>query len=252
MEAIEDWCKTNKLMLNRNKTQYMVFSTGNSQAPDLSISLEGEVIARTRETKFLGCLVDDRLEAKQHVQELCKKINKAVQATKLLCNRIGYRHGKLLYNAYIHSHLLYCVGYWGMTSKTKLKRLHSLQRRALRAIVPNCNSSTLPEDLGILSLPHSLTYSTCNFLHAQFVGVGPRVLKSKFLGNQKVTRARNTRLVKLELRKTQVGRNSHYVKTAKIWNCLPEEIRTTESRVLFKKRLFSFLLHNKQERFRFF
>ena len=111
LEAIEQWCETNKLMLNRHKTQYMVFSTRNNHAQDLNVSIGGEVITRARETKFLGCLVDEKLEAKRHVDEMCKKINKAIHATKLLCSRIGYRHGKLLYNAYVHSHLLYCVGF---------------------------------------------------------------------------------------------------------------------------------------------
>ena len=119
-------CETNRLKLNRQKTQYMVFSAGSVQAPDLTISIEGVMITRVRETKFLGCLVDDRLEAKQHIHELCKKINRAAQATRQLCNRIDHKHGKLLYNAYIHSHFLYCVGYWGLSAKTRLKRLHSL------------------------------------------------------------------------------------------------------------------------------
>ena len=139
-----------------------------------------------------------------------------------------------------------------MATKTKLKRLHSLQKRALRTIVPDSKCVTRPEDLGILSLPHALTYSACKFLHEQFAGVGPNVLKTKFLGDQRATRAKNTKIVKLELRKSLIGRNSHYVKTAKIWNCLPEEIRTTSSEVLFGKRLKNFLLQNSQDRFKFF
>ena len=45
-----------------------------------------------------------------------------------LRNEYGYQLGRLLYNAYIHSHLVHCATYWGMACEGKLRKLHRMQK----------------------------------------------------------------------------------------------------------------------------
>ena len=84
-------------------------------------------------------------------------------------------------------------------------------------------------DLEILSLPLAISYNLCTFLHDQIMSRGPKVLDVGMLGSGRPTRAENTRLIELETRKRRVGRDSLGVRAARIWNCLPMMIRTTDS-----------------------
>ena len=61
-----------------------------------------------------------------------------------------------------------------------------------------------------------------------------------------------TRIIRLERRSTLIGSKSYLVKAAKVWNSLPQEIRTTDSISLFKERLKKLLLDKPDERLYFF
>jgi hypothetical protein len=107
---------------------------------------------------------------------------------------------------------------------------------AIRVLNPR-NRQNIAGDLDILPLPLVLAYTLCTFMHEQLTRRGPPVLDPNLLGEGRQTRASGVRIVKLARRQSNMGRNSFYVKASKIWNCLPAEIRGTESTTLFKKRL---------------
>ena len=170
--------------------------------------------------------------------------------SKFLTRKVGRKYGKLLYNALVHFHLLHGVAYWGVSTKAKLKKLRRLQSRAIKTISLTRTDEIVPEKLGTLSLSHALTYSACCFLRSQITNRGPKVLDLKMLGDFRDTRATKGRMELM--RRTQAGRSSHYVRTARIWNCLPRDTRTTDSTILFKKRLKRLLLENEGDRLRYF
>lgn len=159
---------------------------------------------------------------------------------------------RLLYNAYISSYLFYCATFWGMAPRTNLKRLFALQKRAFHALSPPGSPPNRMEDLEILPLPLALTYCICIFIRQQFSGCGPKVLSFQILGTQRLTRAQNNKIIKIERRKTKIGRDSLYVKAVRVSNCLPIEIRTIDSRNLFKRKLKRLLLRNENKRLNFF
>ena len=129
------------------------------------------------------------------------------------------------------------ASYWGMANKGKQEKLHGIQIRAMRAVTPPGSRPLTPEDLKALPLPHLLTYRACNFVHNQLMQRGPQVPNLSLLGEGRHTRAHNSKTLAIEKRCTQTGARLHHVKTAKILNSLPVEIRKTESSPLFKKRL---------------
>lgn len=250
--AIRKWCEDHLMMLNAKKTQYITFSKMRHDSPTLNIVLEGETIQKVDKTKFLGCVLDEKLDAGLHTEEIAKRLNKAIFIVKRLCAAAGRRVAKPVVEAYIQSHLNYCAGYWGMAPKTKLNRLYRLQKRAARAALGVRRSTEALETLRVLPLPLSLTYTICTFLHQQLTNRVPKVLEIELLGNNRKTRARDSRIIRLETRKSRAGRNSYYVREASVWNCLPADIRTTNSPSLFKTRLKNHLFKCKNERLNFF
>ena len=98
-----------------------------------------------------------------------------------------------------------------------------------------------------LAFPRFLTHRLCMFLHNQIMHCGPRVLDIKI--SDLVTR--NARLIRIEKRTTQVGRNLS-VCAVSTCNSLPIEIRSTDSDLLSNKRLKKLLMENKSERLNHF
>ena len=218
----------------------------------LEIALQGDKLEKVCETRFLGCILDDKLEASRHIEEMSKKLNRAIFVLKNLCRATGYRMAKPLYEAYIHSHFNYCSGFWGMAAKSKLNRLYRTQKRALKVISPAGCRDLPPEGTNILPLPRALTYSICTFLHQQISKQSTECLSLELLGSRKDTRSKNSRIIRIERRSTLIGNRSYLVKAAKVWNSLPLEIRTTDSIPLFKIRLKKLLLESPDERLNFF
>ena len=78
------------------------------------------------------------------------------------------------------------------------------------------------------------------------------VLRLKMSGSERSVRTTGTRLIKIENRRTGLGRNSFYMKAAKIWNSLPPDIRKIDSKSLFKKKVKTLLQNEPSDRLRYF
>ncbi|XP_018494090.1 uncharacterized protein LOC108863898 [Galendromus occidentalis] len=166
-------------MLNIQKSNYMTFARGNQPTPDLSVVLDGAALAKVRKAKFLGCVLDESLDASLHCEELTKRLKRSTYIVKTLCELAGVGIGKLVYEAYIQSHLNYCPGFWSMSTKKNLLRLHRQQSRAIRIIQPDLSKTgkKLLTEMDILPLPLAITYNLCTFIHQQLTHRGPQTLE---------------------------------------------------------------------------
>ena len=73
--AVDRWLISNRLSLNVAKTSYLVFSHLNNN-DDISIKMRGTDISRTRNTKFLGVIIDDELKFKEQTECVAKKMSR--------------------------------------------------------------------------------------------------------------------------------------------------------------------------------
>ena len=73
LEHIHQWLLSNKLTLNKEKTEYMIVGSRprlNKINNDLEIELGGNNIKRVKETKTLGVIVDDQLNWQTHLDSI--------------------------------------------------------------------------------------------------------------------------------------------------------------------------------------
>ena len=68
------WCNSNKLTINAEKTNFILFHTINKPIPRNldEISVESMTIKRVNSFKYLGLTLDETLHWNDHVDELCK------------------------------------------------------------------------------------------------------------------------------------------------------------------------------------
>ena len=77
LSEIVRWLKINKLTLNVDKTQCMLFSNKKCST-NLNIKIEGTTIAQVSKAKFLGIMMDDKLKWKDHILYISNKISKGI------------------------------------------------------------------------------------------------------------------------------------------------------------------------------
>ena len=68
---ISTWLATNKLVLNINKTNYMIFtSRGRSYNKNVTnIKIDGNNIQQVNKTKFLGIIIEEHLNWATHIPD---------------------------------------------------------------------------------------------------------------------------------------------------------------------------------------
>ena len=78
------WFSINKLSLNLGKTNYMLFR---SRPPDLELHLKinNADIPKVTATKFLGIIIDDRLNWKPHIQSVKSKLSCILSIYPIIC-----------------------------------------------------------------------------------------------------------------------------------------------------------------------
>ena len=75
LNNIYKWCLLNKLIMNMDKTKFMVFTSKIYNS--VSIKINNVAIEQARSFKYLGLLIDDKLTFKTHIAQVTMKINRA-------------------------------------------------------------------------------------------------------------------------------------------------------------------------------
>ena len=100
---ISTWLATNKLVLNINKTNYMIFtSRGKSYNKNVTnIKIDGNNIQQVNKTKFLGIIIEEHLNWATHISHLCNIIARNVGILEKLRYFVPAYVLKILYHSLI-------------------------------------------------------------------------------------------------------------------------------------------------------
>lgn len=94
---ISNWFTSNKLTLNVDKTQAMIFSRRMIHIPNTQVELNGQQVAYVAKTKFLGVIVDQRLNWKDHASFVAGKLSKSCGILYKIRNCLTTPAKRLLY-----------------------------------------------------------------------------------------------------------------------------------------------------------
>ena len=76
---LTDWCQANKLSINFNKTNFIVFKPRQKrQTLDINLEISQCAIGRVKEIVFLGVILDENLTWKPHIANVARKISKSI------------------------------------------------------------------------------------------------------------------------------------------------------------------------------
>lgn len=238
LNKIEKWVHDNDLKINTTKTKCVLFKNRSLQFKFPEIVINGEPISVVSCTKFLGLKIDENLNWKQHIDDVCGKLSKITGILYRTRYNLTADIMMSLYYSLFYSQLTYCISIWAGTWTTFLKPLQIAQDKFIRCInfmKKFQSTKEIYKSKKILNIKSIHNYFSILLIKKTFEHGSPF---------ERIHRDRQTRANDLDLIippfRTELFKNSIICSGPRNFNNLPADIKEliTERNIsTFKKKL---------------
>ena len=236
----------NKLSLNLSKNNFMLF-TNSRRDQNVSISINNCEIDMVYKTKFLGVMIDSKLNWKDHVAMVKSKLSKSIAIMRKAKHLLDRRSGMILYFSLFLPYLSYCCEVCGNTYSSNIKHVYILHTKTVRIV---CNGDYQHPsnvlffiELHVLKLHNLIELRTAMIMYKANTGCLPVNLQTMFrMSSEKIHNTRNSSNVRQVFARTTKKANCITVHGITLWNTSQDRIRSNLH--TFKKQ-FSVKLHSR-------
>ena len=179
------WLAGNELVTNSIKTNYMIFKPQIKPEINLNLKINSVIIQRTTSTKYLGVILDDKLNWREHIDSIKRKVNSLVGALKR-CPSFNKQVATLVYNGHILSKIRPNILIWGQCTETLYNEVQRLMNRALKILFKFdwlTPSASLPGLTNTFNLKEITKLERCKFIY--------KISKKEIKANITLTRHEN-------------------------------------------------------------
>ena len=267
LKELQTWLIVNRLSLNIDKTNFVIFHPYNKPVKQkITLKLHKNAISEKDSVKYLGIIIDSTLTWQTHIDKISKKISRATGLLYKIRPFINIKIMKTLYYSFVYPHLLYAIEVWGSADITHLNRLTNLQKRVVRMITfsdrRQIDYSFLPSDplflkMEIVKIQDIFKMNVSKFIFKCLNKTNPNNFHSWYILSSQVnnhnTRSRyidiNTLITTRSLfipfsRTKHYGLNQLKVQGPKIWNNISPLIRNNTSIKIFLKELKNTIINS--------
>ena len=212
--------------------------------------MEGTKLERVKETRYLGVIIDEKLNWNSHVQHIKSKIVKGSYILSKLRHYVNLKTLKLVYFSLIYPHLNYCITSWGSTSGSTLKPLFRLQKKIVRIITFSsftCHSPPLFANLNLLPLDQIYNLNLSVLIHKIYNKTSPsshNLIPLENVHNYQ-TRLSTGGNFYQNFNRINLGQSTYSAKGVKCWRKVPNEIKSLPV-FSFKLRLKKYMLEQQK------
>ena len=132
INCVENWCNKWRMSVNHLKSKIVHFRKVRVSITDFSFTFQNKTVDIVQKYKYLGLILEEHLDFKASINELCSKGGRALGACiskfKTLKD-VGYITYKKLFDCTVVPIIDYFAGVWGHTKHDDCSKL---QNRALR------------------------------------------------------------------------------------------------------------------------
>ena len=162
LQSVYVYMHTNQLHINLSKCAHMYFRPNLNKDERLTcartrlsesnhrLSVDGQKIKLVDNVKFLGVIMDDKLNWDYQIKHLEDKMLSNIVLIKRVRKFLPEKHLKTIYHSLFLSHLTYGITCWGGAYSSKFQKLFNIQKRCLRILFGE-----------IPSFDHEEYYQTC-------------------------------------------------------------------------------------------
>ena len=247
---IHTWVRVNKLSLNIEKTNFMLFTPNGFSRNMNCINIDGHRVEEVTQTKFLGVILDNKLNWHAHCEYICGKMSKGIGI--IIKARKVFNETTLLslYNSLILPYVSYCIHVWGKAYDTHLKHVLVLQNKAVRIIAgvpPRTSADNLYLELDILPVKKIFVHAISIFMYKYVNGMLPELFLDMFtlvseIHNYDTRQAINKNLF-VSFKSTSRGQQSITYIGPHVWNFILSKFNPHCSIGSFKRHIRQLLQH---------
>lgn len=246
LSNVYDWLCGNKLKLNIMKTKYMIIGNKNTSGLHGSIYINNEQIERVSEVKYLGIVIDEKLNFSRNCEYIEKKVAKKIGFMKRSCKFLMREYKVTVYRTIVEPHFTYCASIIFLCTITDMNNLQKLQNRAMRFILRrswDARTKDMLEELKWLSVYQSSLYYTLILVFKMRNNLLPSYLSNnlRLVSEVHSRNTRNRNDYRLPNYTKQCAQNSLYYRGVKMFNELPWEMRNGSSLANFKRLCFEYV-----------
>ena len=188
LQHIHTWLKDNKLLLNINKTKFMIFHTPQKRITIPNLLIDNTPIQNVADFNFLGITINQHLSWKPHQQKISSKMSKFTGVLNKLKHQLPNYILLKIYHSLILPHFNYGVLVWCHNPNSIFK----LQKRIVRIITNsryNSHTDPLFKRLNLLKISDIRQYFELKFFHKLTNSQTPEYFQQNFISsNQDIHR----------------------------------------------------------------
>lgn len=253
IESVICWATTNKLVLNADKTQAIIFGTARYistlELRSLSnIRVGATPIQYTTSVKYLGVIVANNLSWEKQMASTTGRIRSVLYRLKL-CRHLFPANLRLrLITSLILPYVDYCcAAYTDMTAECNRKLYRAINQcvRFVLDIWTDTHITPYYNQLRMLKVDARRNYFIGRQLYNLLRNKQPVLLAENFdFRGKRSYRATRTPSDMLELPqcRTECYKRSFRLASIRFWNCLPSHLRDAPTLAVFKHKLYVHLL----------
>ena len=247
-EDLFKWCISNKLTINAEKTNFVLFHAINKPMPQQLNEIETEfmTIMRVKSFKYLGLTLDETLNWNEHVNELCKSLIKYF----VIFNHIKYKITPVvvrqLYYAFIYSRIKYGIELYGSSSASNMNKVQVIQNKLLKMVLKLDRlmpTNDLHKNIKILKIDDIHKCNTLGLVNEMVSDRCPAIFRNYFEIKENSYDLRTRDQLTIPLTRLNLGQHAVRVKGASLWNKIDKSLLNYRFKKTLKQHLTKFCLN---------
>ena len=242
VKKVKDWLDTYKLSLNISKINYIAFSITSTNRPDynnIKVDNLDDTIKETKNTKYLGIVIDKNLKWDCHITYLTKKIRCLIHKFYLLRQFLSQNLLLTVYQTLVESLCRYGIIVWGGLYNNALKPLMVAQNTILKIILKKNRlySTNLLYTKRICNVRSIFIISTCCFVHKH-------TETKQYINHCYSTRNRANQHLATPMNRKNINKKFMNYLGPKFYNLLPLNIKIIKNIKKFRSVCKLYIVHN--------
>ena len=245
--TVKSYFTSNSLKMNPSKTSLILVGTAQNlkKTSSFSINIAGHILTPSPSVKMLGVTLDRSLSWEEHITSVVKKCNSVLVCLYKIRHHLTPEARKLLIQAHVFPHILYCLSVWGGAAACHLDRIQKLFNFGARIVTGarmRDHISPVLESLGWLGVRDLVVHRDCiGVFRALSDPQAPLAIRSLFSRradvSQRATRATVAGELELPALRLSLSRRMFSYRAASSWNRLPPATTASRTRNEFVRRL---------------
>lgn len=235
---IDYWLAENSMALNANKTKHMIFQKcKNQDIVDYKvIKYKENIIEEVKDINFLGIVIDNKLNFKNHINKIVQKIKKLTYCCYKIRDKLDDKGKQMFYYSMIHSVILYGIEVYSNTTWENLKILDNIHKKIIKTLFCIPKKTATKEvyiQSKLLDLRHIIMLQMIKIGYQWANNKLPNKIQTLFQ-RQGLKNTRQKDCIYKKSFKTNQQQKVIDFRVSRYWNVLPKDIKTKSDKD-FKK-----------------